>query len=137
MHVSVLLFLRALARDKVLGVSKRSGIYSPENANRILQPNRPVRQVCRITVNRKQSILLKTQSVLIFANSLKAAWILFVLSVDLSSPSSVPCQPFLKLMLGPIGFPLQILTGLRGCCRVLVLSVILLSSEFGEENGGT
>lgn len=31
----------------------------------------------------------------------------------------------------------KILTGLRGCCRVLVLSVILLSSEFGEEDAGT
>lgn len=30
---------------------------------------------------------------------------------------------------------LKILTGLRGCCRALALSVILLSSELSEEDG--
>lgn len=65
-----------------------------------------------------------------------AAWILFLLLVDLSSPSVIHTLSCLRLMLGPAGFPLQILTGLRGCCRVLALSVILLSSEFSEEDGG-
>lgn len=38
-------------------------------------------------------------------------------------------SPSLRLTLGPAGFPLQIPTGLRSCCRALALSVILLSSE--------